>query len=247
MAKLLQSSEATIRRDINKLADRNLIQKIRGGAQALDTPGQGPRRPLIVGSPFLLNKEKHTDAKRLIARKAVDLCEEGEAIIINAGSSTYMMSEFLIDKNLQILTNSFFLAQELAVSSENQITLPGGELYRKQGIILSSFEHDTIPYFHGSKMFMGTPGIGHYGVMESDPLLIRAEQKLRKQAEVLVILADSSKIGMRSNFIFSPLQDVNILITDKKADDKAVADFERQGVKVLIADESGPENDGQPA
>ncbi len=247
MAQLLQASEATIRRDINKLANRNLIQKIRGGAQALDTPGQEPRITPLAGSHFLLDKELHADAKRMIARKAVELCEDGEAIIINAGSSTFMMSEFLVDKNLQILTNSFFLAQELAVNSDNQITLPGGELYRKQGIILSSFEHDSIPYFHGTKMFMGTPGIGQYGVMESDPLLIRAEQKLRKQAEVLVILADSSKIGARSNFVFSPLEEVNILITDKMADERAIAQFERHGIEVIIADEPLPEDDSQSA
>ena len=247
MAELLKSSEATIRRDINKLAKKNLIQKIRGGAQALDTPGQDPRRPRLVGSPFLLDKEKQADAKRLIARKAVELCEDEESIIINAGSSTYMMREFLIDRNLQILTNSFFLAQDLAVNSDNQITLPGGELYRKQGIILSSFEHDSIQYYHGTKMFMGTPGIGHYGVMESDPLLIRAEQKLRKQAEMLVILADSSKIGAHSNFIFSPLEGVDILITDEKADEKAIAEFERQGIEVIIADEALPESDDRSA
>ena len=234
---LLKSSEATIRRDIIKLAKQNLIQKIRGGAQALDKQGHEPKRPPLKGSPFLLDKEKHSDVKRQIARKAVELCEEGESIIINAGSSTYMMSEFLFDRKLQILTNSFFLAQELAVNSDNQITLPGGELYRKQGIILSSFENDSIQYYHATKMFMGTPGVGDFGVMESDPLLIRAEQKLRKQSEKLVILADSSKLGARSNFIFCPLEEVDILITDKQADDKAIAQFEREGIEVIIVDD----------
>jgi len=238
MAELLKSSEATIRRDINKLAKQNLIQKIRGGAQALEKQGLESRRPSLQSSLFLLDKEKAADVKRLIAQKAVELCADGESIIINAGSSTYMMSEFLSQRSLKILTNSFFLAQDLAVNSDNQITLPGGELYRKQGIILSSFENDTIQYYHATKMFTGTPGIGHYGVMESDPLLIRAEQKLRKQAEKLVILADSSKIGARSNFIFSTLDDVDILITDNKADDKAVALFESEGIEVIIANDA---------
>ena len=242
MAELLSSSEATIRRDITKLAEQNLIQKIRGGAQALDRPGGESKRPPLKGSPFLLDKEKHPTSKRMIARRAVELCEEGESIIINAGSSTYMMSEFLTDRNLQILTNSFYLAQDLAVNSDNQITIPGGELYRKQGIILSSFENDTIQYYHATKMFMGTPGIGDFGVMESDPLLIRAEQKLRKQSEKLVILADSSKIGARSNFIFCPLEDVDILITDEKADDKAIAQLERAGIEVIIADGASPDD-----
>lgn len=243
MAELLNSSEATIRRDIIKLSEQNLLEKIRGGAQSLNKPGQERSRPPLKGSAFLLDKEKHPGVKRLIAKKAVELCEDDDSIIINAGSSTFMMSEFLADRKLKILTNSFYLAHDLAIGSDNQITLPGGELYRKQGIILSSFENDTIQHYHATKMFMGTPGIGHYGVMESDPLLIRTEQKLRKQADKLVILADSSKIGARSNFIFSPLEDIDILITDKRADTKAIALFEREEIEVIIVDEDPAETD----
>lgn len=230
----LKSSEATIRRDINKLSAQNLIKKIRGGAQALESEGNKPKRPHLAGSVFLVDKETQVGVKRRIAEKAVELCQDGESIIINGGSSTYMMSEFLFKRELKILTNSYYLAHELAENSDNQVTLPGGELYRKQGIILSSFENDTIQHYHATKMFMGTPGIGQYGVMESDPLLIRGEQKLRKQADTLIILADSSKIGARSNFIFSKLEDVDMLITDDKADERAIAMFEREGIKVVM-------------
>ncbi len=82
---------------------------------------------------------------------------------------------------------------------------------------------------------MGTPGIGQYGVMESDPLLVRAELKLKKRADRLVVLADSSKIGARSNMIVCPLTDVDMLITDQgiTASDRAV--FEASGVQVIIA------------
>ncbi len=244
MAEMLNSSEATIRRDINKLAQKDLIRKIRGGAQAHDKDGNEPRRPSLIGSSFLLSKEEHSDVKRQIARKAVELCEDGESIVINAGSSTYMMSEFLCERNLQLLTNSFFLAQDLAVNSDNQISIPGGELYRKQGIILSSFEHDTSEYYHATKMFMGTPGISDFGVMESDPLLVRAEQKLRNRSEKLIILADSSKIGARSNFMVCPLEDVDILITDKQADEKTLIEFEREGIEVIITDDESSETEG---
>jgi len=238
MSTQLKASEATIRRDIVKLAEKGLIKKIRGGAEVLRAGGGTPKRPHLQGAAFLVAKEQQAEVKRRIASKAVELCEEGESIIINGGSSTYMMSEFLLPRELKVLTNSFYLAQELAAKSKNLVTLPGGELYPKQGIILSAFENDTIQYYHATKMFMGTPGIGDYGVMESDPVLIRAEQKLRKQADMLVILADSSKIGARSNFIFSPLSQVDMLITDEDVDDKSVAMFEREGIQVVIAEES---------
>jgi len=230
----LGASEATIRRDITKMAARGELNKIRGGAEVISGKTGQIHRPHLKGSVFLADKEKHAGNKRLIAQKAVDLCEEGEAIIINGGSSTYMMGEFLSDRQLNILTNSFVLAKLLEENSINQVTLPGGEIYRKQEIILSSFEHDTIQYYHGSKMFMGTPGICDAGVMESDPLLIRAEQKLRKQADKLIVLADSSKLGKRSNFIFSPLSDVDVLITDSNADAELVRRFEAQGIEVII-------------
>lgn len=232
----LGASEATIRRDLTKMAKRGDLNKIRGGAEAIAGRTGYVKRPYLKGSVFLADKEKQVRRKRLIAEKAVELCEDGESIIINGGSSTFMMGEFLTNRNLNILTNSFVLAQLLSENSSNQVTLPGGEIYRKQGIILSSFENDTIQYYHGSKMFMGTPGISDAGVMESDPLLIRAEQKLRKQADQLIVLADSSKVGVRSNFIFSPLGDVDVLITDSNADADQLRMIEAQGVEVIVVE-----------
>ena len=237
----LNASEATIRRDITKLSNQGQLRKIRGGAEGLKVQDRKVRRPHISGSAFLAAKEQRADVKRLIAQEAVKLCEDGEFIIINGGSSTYMMKEFLADRHLNVLTNSFVLAQDLSEVSDNQITLPGGELYRKQGIILSAFENDTIQYYHASKMFMGTPGIGEFGVMESDPLLIQTEQKLKKQADQLIILADSTKLNKRSNFILCPLSDVDILITDSEADPKTVRFFEDQNIKVILVDVSQAE------
>lgn len=236
LATELNASEATIRRDINKLSKQGQLRKIRGGAEALKSQERKVRRPHISGSAFLAAKEQRADVKRLIAREAVKLCEDGEFIIINGGSSTYMMKEFLADRHLNVLTNSFALAQDLSEISDNQITLPGGELYRKQGIILSAFENDTIQYYHATKMFMGTPGIGELGVMESDPLLIQTEQKLKKQADQLIILADSTKLGKRSNFILCPLSQVDILITDSEADSEMVRFFEEEGIRVILVD-----------
>jgi DeoR family ulaG and ulaABCDEF operon transcriptional repressor len=229
----LDASEATIRRDITKMAANGQLNKIRGGAEDIAATTRQAKRGRVQGSVFLASKEKHASNKRLIAERAVELCEDDEAIIVNGGSSTYMMGEFLADRHMSILTNSFVLAQYLAENGTNQVTVPGGEIYRKQGIILSAFENDTIQHYHGSKMFTGTPGISEQGVTESDPLLIRAEHKLKKQADKLIVLADSSKLGKRANFIFTPLSDVDVLITDSNADPQIVRQFEAQGVEVV--------------
>lgn len=227
----LKASEATIRRDLTKMSKRGEIIKIRGGAES-----NSNKRRNIKSSAIEIDKTKRTKTKMLIAQKAAELCTDGDSITINGGSSTYMMGEFLTELDLNILTNSFLLATFLSDNSNNQISLPGGEIYRDQGIILSSYEKDNTEYYRSSMMFMGTPGIGKFGVMESDPLLILSEQKLKKQASKLVVLADSSKIGKRSNFILCPLEEVDILITDSEADKDLLAYFESQNVEVIVVD-----------
>jgi DeoR family transcriptional regulator, ulaG and ulaABCDEF operon transcriptional repressor len=230
----LNSSEATIRRDLNKLAAARKIKKIRGGAEVIQSATTPATK--IAGKSFWVDKEKNVDTKRMIAKRAVELCTDGESVIINGGSSTFMMAEFLQDRRINILTNSFVLAHELLENSQNQVSLPGGEVYRKQSIILSSFENDTTQNYHGSRMFMGCPGISEIGVMETDPLLILAEQKLRKRADKLIVLADSTKIGVKGNLIFSPLSDVDMVITDSNADRAILKNFERLGIEVIVVD-----------
>tara|TARA_R110002050_G_scaffold25429_6_gene67879 strand:+ start:1330 stop:2127 length:798 start_codon:yes stop_codon:yes gene_type:complete len=234
LTELLNSSEATIRRDLVKLDKQKKLVRIHGGAQAIASKTNGNSRKYIQGDAFWVAKETKTEIKRLIAQKATELCLENESIIINGGSSTFMMGEFLQDRNLNILTNSFVLAQVLAEQSNNQVSLPGGEIYRKQGIILSAYDNDTTQYYSASKMFMGTPGISDFGVTESDALLIRSEQKLRKQAEKLIILADSSKLGNRSNFIFCPLNQVDTLITDNNADKRLLDSYSDAGLEIIV-------------
>ena len=159
----LNSSEATIRRDLNKMSKLGLLKKIRGGAEVIEKTATRNIRPQIKSSLFLVDKEKNFDKKQLIAKKAVELCKENDSIIINGGSSTYMMVEYLMDRQLNILTNSMVLAQALWEKSNNQITIPGGEIYPSQGIILSAFDKDSTPNYHCTKMFMGTPGISKIG------------------------------------------------------------------------------------
>ena len=233
LTQLLNASEATIRRDITKMSNRGEITKIRGGAESIS---KMKKKKNISSSSFILDKTKNAKTKKLIAKRAVELCANGDSIIINGGSSTFMMGEYLDKLQLNILTNSFVLANYISENSSNQVSLPGGEIYREQGIILSSYESDTTENYRGTMMFMGTPGVGEFGVMESDPLLIRSEKKLKKQTEKLVILADSTKLGQQSNFIFCPLTEVDILITDSNANPKLIKTFEEQNIDVIVVE-----------
>ena len=115
----------------------------------------------------------------------------------------------LATRRLQVFTNSFPIAEHLLKHSKNTVLVPGGAIYREQNIILSPFDNDVTRNFYARRMFMGAQGIGPLGLMEADPLLIQAEQKLIGQADELIVLVDSSKFANRSSLILCPLERID--------------------------------------
>jgi DeoR family transcriptional regulator, ulaG and ulaABCDEF operon transcriptional repressor len=231
LVEMTGSSEATIRRDIAALHVQQRLRRVRGGAEALHPP------PVVglAGRPFSVNETLNCAQKRAIARKAVSLCDDGEPIIINGGTTTFQMVHFLQHHRMPVFTNSFVIAEHLLRHSKNTVSLPGGTIYREQNIILSPFENDVTRNFYARRMFMGAQGLNALGLMESDPLLIQAEQKLIDQADELIVLIDSSKFRQRSSLILCPLSRISIVITDDGIDERETKMLENAGVKLIIA------------
>lgn len=231
---LTETSEATIRRDIATLEAQNRLRRVRGGAEAL-TP---PALPGLAGRPFSVNQTINADAKQAIAREAVTLCADGEPIIINGGTTTFQMVHPLANRRVQVLTNSFPIAEHLLRHTKNTVMVPGGAIYREQNIILSPFDNDMTRHFYARRMFMGAHGLGPIGLMESDPLLIQAEEKLIGQADELVVLADSSKFDNRSSLVLCPLDRIDVVITDDEITDRAATMLEAADIRVIVAQSS---------
>lgn len=228
---LTGTSEATIRRDISALHLQGRLRRVRGGAEALHPP----QFVGLAGRPFKVAESVNLEAKRAIARAAVALCEDGDSIIINGGTTTFQMVHFLAQKRLQVLTNSFPIAEHLVKHTRNTVMLPGGAVYRELGVILSPFDNDVTRNFFARRMFMGAQGIARLGIMERDPLLIQAEQKLIDQAEELIVLVDSSKFTQRSSLILCRLDRVGTIITDEGISEDASAMLSEAGVKLIVA------------
>jgi len=231
LVELLDSSEATVRRDINALADSGQIRRVRGGAESL-TPRHETH---LAGMPFEMSRSICAPQKRAIARCAAGLIQDGESIIINGGTTTYAMVEFLKHRNLDILTNSLPIITALVASSRNRVVIPGGTIYRDQNIVLSPFENDTTEHFWGQKLLIGCYGINRSGVMETDPLIVQAETKLLKQADEIIVLADSRKLRQHSSIIVAPLERISTLITDWGATEADLDIFRSSGIKLIIA------------
>ncbi len=228
---LTDSSEATIRRDIAQLHVQKKLRRVRGGAESIHPP----QFVGLAGRPFSVNETINIAQKRAIAQKAVELCEDGDAIIVNGGTTTFQMVHPLATKRCQVFTNSFPIAEHLLKNSKNTIMLSGGVIYREQNIILSPFENDVTRNFYAKRMFMGAQGLGPLGLMEADPLLIQAEQKLIGQADELVVLVDSSKFSARSSLILCPLERISTVVTDDGIPDSAAKMLEQADIKLIVA------------
>lgn len=231
LVEMTSSSEATIRRDIAALHVQKRLRRVRGGAEAINPP----QIVGLAGRPFRVNETLHAAQKRAIAREAVELCQDGEPIIINGGTTTFQMVHFLANRRMQILTNSFVIAEHLLKHSKNTVVLPGGTIYREQNIILSPFDNDVTRNFYARRMFMGAQGLGPLGLMESDPLLIQAEQKLIDQADELVVLVDSSKFRQRSSLILCGLSRITTVITDDGIEDREAKMLDAAGISLVVA------------
>lgn len=230
ISELTEASEATIRRDIAALHVQGKIRRVRGGAEAVHPPQLGN----LAGRPFRVSESVNIDKKRAIARQAVELCEPGDAIIINGGTTTFQMVHYMAGHRMQVMTNSFAIAEHLIKHSKNTVTVPGGAIYREQSLILSPFDNDAIRNFYARRFFIGAQGVGPLGIMEADALIIQSEQKLMHQADELIVMADSSKFHRRSSLILCPLARVSTIITDDGIPEEAVRMVEDAGVRLII-------------
>ncbi|MCO6383282.1 MAG: DeoR/GlpR transcriptional regulator [Vannielia sp.] len=238
LCNLTEASEATIRRDVAALHMQKKLRRVRGGAEAISPP----QFVGLAGRPFSVNQTMQGGQKQAIARAAADLCDDGDSIIINGGTTTFQMVHPLASRRCQIFTNSFPIAEHLLKHSKNTIMLSGGAIYREQNIILSPFDNDVTRNFYARRMFMGAQGLGPIGLMEADPLLIQAEQKLIGQADELVVLVDSTKFENRSSLVLCPLARIDTVITDEGITDKAAAMLEAADVKLIVAQSGAAQN-----
>lgn len=227
------ASEATVRRDVAALDRLGRLRRVRGGVEALASPP-----PPLAGRPWAVNAAENVREKRAIARAAAALCEDGEAVIVNGGT-TFQMVHPLEGRRLQVLTNSFPIAAHLLQRSRSTVLMPGGTVYREQQIVLSPFADDVTRHFLARRMFMGAHGIGPFGLTETDPLLIQAEERLIGQAEEFVVLVDATKFGRRGSLLLRPLDRVGTVVTDDRVEDRHAQAVEAAGVRLLVVTPEG--------
>ena len=229
----LEASPATIRRDLARLEDAGQIVRVHGGArQAGDATWPAVQ---LAGTPFDQSITRNIAAKRAIGASAAALCQPGEGVMIDGGTTTLQMCPHLAELSLQVLTNSLHIVTALLPQPGTRILVPSGTVFREQNIILAAAGEESMPRFHAPKLFMGAAAVGAQGVMQQDVVLVAAERRLIDRAEQVILLVDSSKFVSSSGTIVCGLDEVDVLVTDSGIAPEHAAMVKAAGVKLIVA------------
>lgn len=219
-------SPATARRDIAKLDEQGKLKKIRNGAERIEEKKR-------KWSPLNINSTDHYEEKSQIAVKAAELCQPGDSVVINCGSTAFLLGQQLCGKGVQIVTNYFPLASYLIEEEHEDVILIGGQYNRTQGIFLNP-ALSTLMGYAGNWMFTSGKGLTEAGLYKTDMLTAVAEQQMLDRIDKLVVVVDSSKVGSQTGMLFCPTNKIDYLITGKSADPKILQAIKAQGKQVIL-------------
>lgn len=221
------ASEATVRRDFIELENEKRLRRVRGGVELTREHGAALHAEAPLDRRVTINQEK----KRRIARQACALIEPGETIMIDGGSTTFHMAEYLAE--VTVVTNSFAIAEHLVRHSRCTVIIPEGTVDPGSQLILNTMSPDPFANYNVRKAFMGIEGITETALTNSDPLLIQMERAMIAHARELIILADETKFGKMGHLILCPIEKAARIITSLQADASFVKTLRAKGIEVV--------------
>ena len=222
-------SEATIRRDLALLDGFGMIQRTHGGAIA---PQQMTFEP-DVEERQVLNLEE----KIRIGQKAVEFVEDGDCVILDAGTTTLQIARALKGlRNVTVVTNALNIAEELLGTSGVDVIVTGGAARSKTSSLVGPHADGVLSRLNGDKVFLATNGISlSRGLTTPNPAEARTKQAMVEAASEAIAVADRSKFGKTFLSQIVPISTLDVLITDRDADPGIIAELEALGTRTVLA------------
>jgi DeoR family transcriptional regulator of aga operon len=234
LTELFATSPASVRRDLVRLEERGLVHRTHGGAMLA---GQ-VYEPFRFDASFNVREDRFPKEKQRIAIAAAELVQENETIGFSAGTTTTQVARALrLRSGLHIITNAVNIGMELSAINGLDTTLTGGCM-RWPGAfsLIGPTALESLNVVIMDRVFLGVCGIdpkhGATTIEAEEAAVFRAMSRRAKQ---VIVVADSSKIGMSSPAVICSISDIDILITDDGISDDAVKAFKRADVRVVIA------------
>ncbi|WP_423126887.1 DeoR/GlpR family DNA-binding transcription regulator [Gaoshiqia sp. Z1-71] len=229
LSKIFKVTEVTIRQDLEKLEKDGFIEREHGGAYLKDIG-------LNVKNITLQNQEKLAE-KAIIAKKAVSLINDGDTIILDSGSTTTEIARLISGfKNLTVITNSLNIALILGVDTEINLVVTGGEFKAPTLSLTGQKAADFFEGLHVDKLFLATAGITlKSGLTYPSISDICVKRAMIESANVVYLVADSSKIGKSSFASLGALSLIDYLITDSNLQQEEIDLLQKNDIKLIIA------------
>lgn len=207
LAKQLQASESTIRRDLDYLDQQGFVKRTHGGA--VFHGGDHGALPALEE-----RSQRELDEKRQIAMVAAARIHDGDAILLDGGTTTLEVARLLVGRPLQIVTNSLPIANLFAASHETDLVMLGGYVYPKTGVALGPLTIGMLAEVHVQQTILSVGGITAKGLFNSNLLLVETERAMMRCADETVVVADHTKIGRQALAFLCEPREIDTLIVD---------------------------------
>lgn len=222
LSEALGVSVSTVRRDLETLEERGLVERTHGGAVY-----RGQRQHSIVLSERM---NEQVEQKQAIGREAAKWVEPGMTVFLDGGSTVYYASRLIEARPLQVVTNSLTIAGLFADDERVELVLIGGTLYPRSGVLVGPIATKALGELHADLLLFSLAGIYDDGCYNQNLAMAEVEQVMLRQAARSVLLMDSGKFGRKSLSRVCGVEELEMVITDAGVSEKWVKMFGEQMV-----------------
>jgi DeoR/GlpR family transcriptional regulator of sugar metabolism len=229
LARELDVSEWTVRRDLVELERQGLLRRTRGGAFVRSGPSGLAAEPATGDGAA-------DAAKGRIGARAAQLLRDDSTIMVLAGSTTAALLPHLQHRRLTLVTNGLEIANGLKHAPDISLVMVGGYLHREQMTLLGPLTERAMADMHVDVIVAGAYGVHpETGITGAKIIQAGYHQSMLRHTDAVMVLADSSKLGRQGPTVLAPIEAVGTLVTDAGAPDGIVDLLRQRGPDVVIA------------
>ncbi|MHB0774197.1 DeoR/GlpR family transcriptional regulator [Halomonas sp. WWR20] len=219
----------TIRRDLNQLADGNLVRRVHGGAGLVESS--------TVNASYTTRKTLNFEAKRRIATQLATHIPDHSSLFINIGTSTELVAEALLEhRGLEVITNNLNVATILQHKEDFNVIITGGMVRSRDGGIIGEATIDFIRQFKVDYGIIGISGIDLDGsLLEFDYQEVRVAQAIIENSRTVFLTADHSKFSRNAVVRQGNLSQLDALFTDREPPEPIKELLSTYGIALHIA------------
>ena len=229
LAEQLGVSESTVRRDLEHLDRQGAARRIHGGVLYA---GSSPKMP-----HFDARQPARWDQKRAIARRAVELIEDGDTILLDGGSTTYEVARLLVGRPVLVVTTALPVANLFASDANSDLVMIGGNICPRTGVAQGPYADKMLDVVRVRKAILSAAAVNDEGFFNNNLLLVETERAMMRAADEVIVVADSSKFGRQSLAHLCSLGNVQYVVIDGGIGEQWREKLAAAGVRLLVADE----------